>query len=409
MNAAPNVFLLTEPLFYGEKTRTQGCTAEEFVTRVDAQRLDNGWTQRVTAVRARGFMRDAAHSWCEHALPAIHQWDADRLTEIRETWDGFKKVFKETYFTVNTATDLAVDWTTLKQLPTEDALMFANRVASTLHRYQDLLVSRPHPEAERQRLSDAIEALHGAAANAGTRQQNAEATEAMEALMEICQARGRASVITDIIIRLTCDGVTDRAIQVAVKKRELEGTTVHEVQETIKMVMKSQAGRLTTANKEFRSNPNAPHIPKTTAATEVVSSEGEGTETAAVAGKGKKKSRKERRAAAAAAKALEQAAVAAPKAAYKKKFDFSKPPPDDQPCYECHRSGHWGRYCPFKKQMMAEFMQRANVNSTTDPAGNGGHGYGGGVGFGSTPNHGSGSSYGGGPSAPWSGNANAGW
>jgi hypothetical protein len=405
MNAAPNVFLLTEPLFYGEKARTQGCTAEEFVTRVDAQRLNNGWDQQTTAVRARGFMRDAAHSWCEHALPAIHQWDTERLTQIRETWDGFKKVFQETYFTVNTATDLAVDWTTLRQLPSEDALMFANRVASTLHRYQDLLVSRPPPVAERQRLADAIEVLHAAAAGAGTRNQAAAVTVAMENLMEVCQARGRASVITDIIIRLTCDGVTDRVIQVAVKKRELEGASVHQVQETIKMVMKSQAGRLTTANKEFRSNPNAPPHPKTTAATEVVSSEGEGAETAAVTGKGKSKnkSRKERRAAAAAAKALEQAAVSAPKADYKKKFDFSKPPPDDKPCYECNRSGHWGRFCPFKKQMMSEFMQRANVTATTDPANNGGYG------FGPTTSQGPGSSYGGGPSAPWSGNANAGW
>jgi hypothetical protein len=163
--------------------------------------------------------------------------------------------------------------------------MFANWVASTLHRYQDLLIAHSHPVAQRQRLSDAIKMLHAANPNGGSRAQEAEVTWAMEALMKTCLARDRASVITDIIIRLTCDSLQDHVIQTAVKKWELEGATVHEVQETIKMTMKAQAGWLTTANKEFKLNPSAQPAPKLTASTEVVSSDWEGAEMAAIAGK----------------------------------------------------------------------------------------------------------------------------
>jgi hypothetical protein len=61
MNTAPNIFVLTEPLFYVEKTRTQGCTDKEFVNHIEPQRLSNGWDQLMTATKAHGIMRDAAH------------------------------------------------------------------------------------------------------------------------------------------------------------------------------------------------------------------------------------------------------------------------------------------------------------------------------------------------------------
>jgi hypothetical protein len=200
MNAAPNVFVLMEPLFYDEKVRTQGCTTKEFVNRIETQRQSTGWDQQMTTTRACGFMWDAAHLWCEHTLPAIFQWEPERMTAIWETWDRFWGVFQANYFTVNSATDLAVNWMTLRQLPAEDALMFANQVASMLHKYQDLLIAHLHPVAQRQWLSDAIEVLHMADANSGSRAQEAEVTRTMEALMETCQAHGRELVIMDIII-----------------------------------------------------------------------------------------------------------------------------------------------------------------------------------------------------------------
>jgi hypothetical protein len=52
-------------LFYGEKTCMQGCTVEEFTNRVDSQCMTNGWDQQAMVARARGYMRDAAHVWCE--------------------------------------------------------------------------------------------------------------------------------------------------------------------------------------------------------------------------------------------------------------------------------------------------------------------------------------------------------
>jgi hypothetical protein len=172
-----------------------------------------------------------------------------------------------------------------------------------------------------------------------------------------------------------------------------------------------------TANKEFISNPSAQPTPKLMATTKVVSSDGKETEMAMVAGKGKGKgqSRKERRAVVAAAKALEQAAVSVPMADAKKKFNFSKLPPDNKPCHSCNHSGHWSRLCPYQKQIMAEFIQRTNINLTNDLANGGRSSYGSGSSYGNGSIHGGGPSYtrgpsyAGGPGAQWSGNANAGW
>jgi hypothetical protein len=140
------------------------------------------------------------------------------MTEICKTWDRLQQVFQANYYTVNSATDLMVHWMTLKQLPAENALMFTNQVASMLHRYQDLLVSRPHPVAKCQQLRDTIKVLHVAVTDSGTQGQEAKVTAAMVALMEVCQALGQGSIITDIMICLTCHGIQDRVIQMVVKK-----------------------------------------------------------------------------------------------------------------------------------------------------------------------------------------------
>jgi hypothetical protein len=110
----------------------------------------------------------------------------------------------------------------------------------------------------------------------------------------------------------------DHMVQVTIKKHKLECTMFHQV------IMNAQVSHLMMAKKEFKSNASAQANPHTMAATEVVSSDGEKTKMAAVANKekGKGKSRKEKKA---VAKAMEQAAVSAPKADKKKKFDFSKP------------------------------------------------------------------------------------
>jgi hypothetical protein len=193
--------------------------------------------------------------------------------------------------------------------------MFANRVASTLHKYQDLLTSHPHPLVKHQWLSNTIQVLHA-------------------------------------------------------------------------------------ANKEFKSNPSAKATPKTMATTEVVSSDDEEVKLAIVTNKGKDKgkSRKEKKA---TAKAAEQAVVSAPKAdKKKKKFDFSKSPPDDKLCNACNRTSLWYCSCSYQKQMMDEFMQHANVKMTNDPANgsgsthDGGSNHSGGSSYGSRSGYGSGSSYG---------------
>jgi hypothetical protein len=385
------MIIIAEPLFFGERTRTQGCTAEEFIDRVDSRRITNGWNDQATVARARGFLRDAAHAWSEYALESIYQFRPNELEVIRTTWAGFRRVFQETYFAINQSSDLAVDWTNLRQLPTEDALGFANRVAGILYRYQKLLGTRPSPERERITLSEAIEELHQADPGAATRRQIDALTEAMTAYANANQATGQATVVHNLQTRMVVDGITDSKIKLAVKKRELEGAAFHEITETIRMATKAQAGRITTANKEFRSNTEASKPVKTTAVTTADSSDEDEAETAAVVqrARDKKKAKKDRKK---QAKAQEQAAVAAPAAAdkqKKKRFDFSKPPPADETCFHCHRPGHWARHCPFQKQMMAEFMQRQSCNVTNAPGNGAGDGYAG--------------------SPQGSGNASAGW
>jgi hypothetical protein len=79
------MLVIVEPLFYGEKTHTQGCTAEEFINRVDSQRITNGWDDQVTVARARGFLHDTAHAWCEYTLKSIYKFQPQELEVIRTT------------------------------------------------------------------------------------------------------------------------------------------------------------------------------------------------------------------------------------------------------------------------------------------------------------------------------------
>jgi hypothetical protein len=77
--AAQDMIIIAEPLFYGEKTPTQGCTAKEFINMVDSRRITNGWGDQATVARARGFLRDMAHVWCEYALESIYQFQPNEL------------------------------------------------------------------------------------------------------------------------------------------------------------------------------------------------------------------------------------------------------------------------------------------------------------------------------------------
>jgi hypothetical protein len=72
--AAQDVIIIAEPLFYGEKTHMQGCTAEEFIDKVDSRRITNGWDDQATVARARGFLRGKVYVWCEYALESIYQF-----------------------------------------------------------------------------------------------------------------------------------------------------------------------------------------------------------------------------------------------------------------------------------------------------------------------------------------------
>ena len=128
-----------EPIFHGRKA-TKGCSAEDFVLRVDNLARTRGWSDKDAAEMAISFLRDEASEWITNALATV---DYDTWLGAQTSYITFKKAFKEQFFTITQTSDVSSDWSSLHQNKSEDARQFGMRVAGTIRKYVALLEEKP--------------------------------------------------------------------------------------------------------------------------------------------------------------------------------------------------------------------------------------------------------------------------
>jgi hypothetical protein len=155
------------------------------------------------------------------------------------------------WFSVNTAHNLRVDWTTLKQLPTESASKYCIRGGGYFHQYDQHTTACPDGEEEWTAISDAIMVMQDAAAMVP---QLAMVTRSLDAYFLAGQRQGHSTVIESIQNRIIIDGLTDPKIKLTTKRAELVGATYETLQDAIALAKKSQAAQIKLANTGYKNS-----------------------------------------------------------------------------------------------------------------------------------------------------------
>ena len=119
--AGTPITLAQTPQFCGE-AKPGFVSAEEFLTRMDALRTGNAWTDQAAIREAtRGLFGDA-HRWYHHyqliALGTAH------AANMRNNWDVFVEQFKQAYFTVRSLADSDLDWLGMRQSTNQSIAAF---------------------------------------------------------------------------------------------------------------------------------------------------------------------------------------------------------------------------------------------------------------------------------------------
>ncbi len=68
--AAGGGLLIGEPIFHGRKA-AKGCSAEDFILRVDNLQRPRGWSDKEAAEMAISFLCDEAADWLNNALAVV--------------------------------------------------------------------------------------------------------------------------------------------------------------------------------------------------------------------------------------------------------------------------------------------------------------------------------------------------
>ena len=217
-----------EPLFYGLKPEpgTKALNAEDFVARVEALQLQNGWSDQKAAEEAIGWLRGEARRWFQCDISPVYSPAV--VEQVQKSFTAFKKLFQEKFFTVRTVQDLSADWTTIKQRNGERARDFCERVTGEIHGFFNMAQNEEHviPAAvEDLVMSDLRPEI--------TNAEKAARRTALRRLLGECFARvdrsSRWLVGSIVAKKLMAQGVQDATISRLIRKCDCRGQEIQEI------------------------------------------------------------------------------------------------------------------------------------------------------------------------------------
>lgn len=137
--------LFTEPTFAGPGDKEGNfAVPEDWVNRVEALQRSQRWDNANCAAKAIGFLKGPAAVWFNKALVT---YDPAGHAAASLDWPRFKQLFRDKYFERAEASDIAADWYTLQQKPTESVDAFFDRCAAAMAYYAELLPALPEDAA----------------------------------------------------------------------------------------------------------------------------------------------------------------------------------------------------------------------------------------------------------------------
>jgi hypothetical protein len=367
-----NNLMQVEPNFYGdeETTTTQGCTAEDFLTRVMGFKDANNWTNAQTVKNAISFLRVKAHYYITETLATYNPEEHELIKG--GCLKTFTQVFKEHYFKIKAVTDLSSDWAQLKQRERESPASFADRVVGTLSEYNRLLADEGELEALDQAQRDAMNAIIRAALHSVSADEIPDGlmdnlVVAMKNIRDGYKELGRSTLVKNLIYKVLSNGLRQKNMQELVRKEEYKKTGLQDI---VKLLTQMHQAGTKMENAPIKNSiPNAGRVSEVSEVPEEddyseinafpnFKGKSKGGQRGGRGGRGNGRgNNKGKRGKGGHTQQIHNDAEQAP---VEQQFQHQGPTPAPQhnsnrggTCRFCSQEGHWIQNCPVKQQMLA--------------------------------------------------------